>query len=200
MTAIKPSRFTIAAKRVLVAHKRRQDAPSVYQGEAYKSAPRLARRVLELERKVADPTVPRAAVEVLRAQFAAWYEAHGALEGSYQEGKTHGIMHCLEAVEKLLAAPAEWDAFVAVGNAALGRPAPSTPLEERIATKAKATVPRAAVEAFLPLLAGVSLMLDTSDDKESKREAVRRLDRMIIAMGRLTTAPPAPKEPGHADD
>lgn len=34
----------------------------------------------------------------------------------------------------VIASPAEWDAFVAAGNAALGRPAPiSTPLEERIA-------------------------------------------------------------------
>ena len=36
-----------------------------------------------------------------------------------------------------IASPDEWDAFVAAGNAALGRPAPaSTPLEERIANAA----------------------------------------------------------------
>lgn len=39
------------------------------------------------------------------------------------------------------ATPAEWDAFGAAGNAALGRPAPvATPLEERIAEAAKEAV------------------------------------------------------------
>lgn len=126
----------------------------------------------------------------------------------------------------------EWDAFVAAGNAALGRPAPaSTPLATRIASEqgppvdlsgicsegreeevyglgyakgradaaamareAGPTVPRAAVAAVVPLLAGVSTMLADSDDAEAKREAVRRLDRIIVALGRMVTDGPTPTE------
>lgn len=132
-----------------------------------------------------------------------------------------------------LATPAEWDAFVAAGNAALGRTT-STPLEARLleaieaadehaeqgwslgvedaclaAAKGKAeglraalamvreagpTVPRAAVVAVVPLLADVSTMLADSDDAEAKREAVRRLDRIIVALGRMVTDGPTPTE------
>lgn len=134
-----------------------------------------------------------------------------------------------------IATPAEWDAFVAAGNAALGRPGPgSTPLEASLlaaieaagehveqgwslgvedadlnaargrveglraalamAREAGPTVPRVAVADVVPLLAGVSTILADSDDTEAKREAVRRLDRIIVALGRMVTDGPTPTE------
>ena len=63
-----------------------------------------------------------------------------------------------------------------------------------MAREAGPTVPRAAVAAVVPLLAGVSTMLADSDDAEAKREAVRRLDRIIVALGRMVTDGPTPTE------
>ena len=64
----------------------------------------------------------------------------------------------------------------------------------RMLREAGPTVPRAAVAAVVPLLAGVSTMLADSDDAEAKREAVRRLDRIIVALGRMVTDGPTPTE------
>jgi len=70
--------------------------------EAYRAALAMARE--------AGPTVPRAAVAALISTMEQWYPAHNeaaetcddASTARYQEGKTHGIMHCLDAVKALL--------------------------------------------------------------------------------------------------